>query len=880
MLQLKNITKSYKAGTTTIEALNGVDLAFRDNEFVAILGPSGCGKTTMLNILGGLDRYTDGDLVINGRSTKDYKDRDWDNYRNRRVGFVFQNYNLITHQSVLANVELAMTLSGVGKAERRRRAREALELVGLSDQLKKKPNQMSGGQMQRVAIARALVNNPDILMADEPTGALDSATSVQIMEILSEIASDRLVIMVTHNSDLAEHYANRTVRLLDGKVIDDSNPLFGDEISDWKNTSAAGKERKPSMSFFTALGLSLNNLMTKKARTFLTAFAGSIGIIGIALILSLSNGMQTYIDDVQRDTLSSYPIQIQEQNADIGAMMSSMVEMRQDAASHDDSENKVYSLNIMSGMMKSMSSQIGNKNDLASFKKYLDAHLDEIDKYTNAINYNYNVQLNVFKGDPNEIVQVNPAYFMQQFIGTAPGDMSGSIAMGGSEIQAGSAGGMSSMMGMANVWSEMLDNPSLLQEQYDVVAGKWPANYDEIVIVVQEHNNIPDYSLYCLGLKDSTELQQMFRDVLASKDIEVETAEFTYDELLALTYKVIPNAAIYQRKDGLWHNMSDNKEYMRGALNNAITLKVTGIIRPKEGASATAISGNIGYLPALTKELMSKTFDSEIVGEQLRNQDVDVFTGKPFSEDGSVMPEFDMSMIPAEYQDMVANMSDEQLAAMMEQYAPTSNATFDNNKLLLGIVDEEHPNSISIYPKDFESKDVLSDFIKKYNDERKAEDEEAQPLRYTDFMALLMGSVSNIIDAISTVLIAFVSISLVVSSIMIGIITYVSVLERTKEIGILKSIGASKHDISGVFNAETLIVGLFAGAIGIGLTVLINIPANIIITSITNIPNVSKLPIAGAVILIVLSCLLTFIAGLIPAKSAANKDPVEALRTD
>jgi putative ABC transport system permease protein len=874
MLQLKGITKNYKAGTTDVQALRGVNLAFRDNEFAAILGPSGCGKTTMLNILGGLDRYTSGDLIINGKSTKSFTDREWDTYRNRKVGFVFQNYNLITHQTVLSNVELAMTLSGVGKTERRRRAMDALSRVGLSDQAKKKPNQMSGGQMQRVAIARALVNNPDILMADEPTGALDSETSVQIMDILREIATDRLVIMVTHNGDLADQYANRIVRLLDGQVLSDTRPFDPEtELSDNKPLG-----RKTSMGFFTALSLSLNNLMTKKARTFLTAFAGSIGIIGIALILSLSNGMQSYIDKVQRDTLSSYPLQIQEQTADLTALFGSMSDMREESQSHED--GKVYSLDVMSSMVNGMTASIGQKNDLGAFKEYLEAHKAEIDALANNVTYSYNVQMNIYKGNPDEVVQLNPAYYMAPIVGMAPGDKSGTVSMGGTESQLGGMGGMSMMSSGMEVWYEMLPL-KMLDTQYDVIAGKWPSNYDEIIIHVNERNEITDYTLYALGLKDTSGLKTLISDVMSGKGMEAESLVYEYEDLLGLTYKLLPNAALYEKTSaGLWQDRSANSDYMRGALNNALTLKVVGIVRQKADSDMAAAGGFVGYTPELTQYMIDKTMEYDIVKSQLSDESVDIFSSKPFADPDAAPEEFDISQVPEEYQAMLAGMTDEQIAALMEQYSTTSDANIENNFVKLGVVSDEHPNSISIYPKDFEAKDGVVALIDSYNTERTDADPDAQPLRYTDFIGLLMSSVSNIINAISYLLIGFVSISLVVSSIMIGIITFVSVLERTKEIGVLKSIGASKGDIATVFNAESLTVGLAAGLIGIGITLLINIPANAIIEMLTDIPNVSKLPPVGGVLLVVLSCALTFIAGLIPSRVAANKDPVVALRTE
>ncbi|MDR2357410.1 MAG: ABC transporter ATP-binding protein/permease [Oscillospiraceae bacterium] len=871
MVQLKRITKDYQAGGVTVRALRDVDLTFRDSEFAAILGPSGCGKTTMLNILGGLDRYTDGDLIINGRSTKDYTDRDWDNYRNRRIGFVFQNYNLITHQSVLSNVELAMTLSGVGKSERRRRAVEALESVGLGDQLNKKPNQMSGGQMQRVAIARALVNNPDILMADEPTGALDSETSVQIMEILKEVAREKLVIMVTHNGELADKYSTRIVRLLDGRVVSDTDPANPED--DVKRAKA--NERKPSMSFFTALSLSMNNLMTKKGRTFLTAFAGSIGIIGIALIMSLSNGMQSYIDKVQQDTLSTYPLQLQEQTADLDAIMNAMKESAE-PEERDLSANKIYSFDIMTDMIGLMGAATAEKNDLAAFKEYLEAHPGEMDEWTNAVGYTYaNARLNVYKEREDGPVQVNPALFMRSMLGGGAPDSS---SLQGAMMQ------NNMMMQNNNIWSEMIDNPALLKTQYDVLAGRWPENHDEILVCVTENNEITDYGLYCLGLKSPGELEETVGKVIAGEKVESKPLEFTYDEILDLTYKLLPNAAIYQKAGGVWRDMSGDDDYMRSALEDAVTLDVVGIIRPNADSAISSNNANALYLPELSEYVIERTREYEIVREQSANPDADVFTGKPFGGPDTETAAFDMSLVPEEYREMMANMSDEQIAAMMENYSATSSATLEGNREKLGIVDKERPSGINIYPKDFESKDEIVRFIDRYNSElaAKAEAEGAEPqtLHYTDFVGLLMSSVSNIITAISALLMGFVGISLVVSSIMIGIITYVSVLERTKEIGILKSIGASRRDISGVFNAETMIVGFTAGVLGIVVTLLANIPASAIIEKYAGISDLSRLPATGGAALVILSVALTLIAGLIPSRIAARKDPVAALRTE
>ena len=863
MLQLKNIYKVYKTGDLTQTALDGVSLNFRKSEFVAILGQSGSGKTTMLNIIGGLDQYDKGDLIINGKSTKKFNDRDWDTYRNHSIGFVFQSYNLIPHQTVLSNVELALTLSGVSKTERRQRAKEALEKVGLGKQLHKKPSQMSGGQMQRVAIARALINDPDILLADEPTGALDSETSVQIMELLKEISKDRLIIMVTHNPELAEEYANRIVRVRDGNIIDDTNPCSDEEIK--ISTEKSEREaKKTSMSFGTALSLSLNNLKTKKGRTILTAFAGSIGIIGIALILSLSSGVKDYINKVQEDTLSSYPISIESQTVDMSSMMESM--MNKNKADEEREEGKVYSNNIMSGMMESMSAQV-TKNDLKSFREYLENGNSNIDEYANVIQYGYDLDLHIYKSDTsNGIVEVSPTTVYDKL----------------------GFGGGASQMPMAssfNVWTELLGNQTLLESQYDVVAGKWPENYDEIILVVDKNNEISDVNLYSIGLLDSSELEAKMKKIQAGEEVEEnqEVVSYTFDELLNLTYKLVLNTDYYEKEGNTWVDKSENAVYMKKLVEDALELKVVGIVRPSEEAVATSISSAVGYTSDLTEYVINSINDSEIVKEQKENPDTDVFTGKAFvvedSEDTD-MTAIDMSTLTDEEKAYLASLSQEELQAIMKQQAAATDATYEGNLSLLGCVDLDNPSTINIYAKDFEAKESIEDIITAYNNEKTDAGEEEYVVTYNDMVGLMMSSVTSIIDIISYVLIAFVAISLVVSSIMIGIITYISVLERTKEIGILRSIGASKKDISRVFNAETVIVGFGAGAIGIIVTILLNIPINAIIKAVSGISGVSKLPVAGAIILIAISMLLTVIAGLIPAKVASKKDPVEALRTE
>lgn len=837
MLELNGIRKTYVTGTTSVEALKGIDLKFRDSEFVSILGQSGCGKTTLLNIIGGLDKYTSGDLKINGRSTKDFKDRDWDAYRNNSIGFVFQSYNLIPHQTVLSNVELALTLSGVSKAERRQRATEALEKVGLKEQIHKKPNQMSGGQMQRVAIARALVNDPDILLADEPTGALDTQTSIQIMDLLKEISKDRLIIMVTHNPELATQYSTRIIRLLDGTITDDSNPYNGeddnittktDEDSLTDKKSGKTKKKKTSMSFFTALSLSLNNLMTKKTRTILTAFAGSIGIIGIALILSISNGIQNYIDRVQRDTLSSYPIQLQKESVDVSSMIENMMGNKDKNVDHD--KDKIYSNNIMTDMVNSMVAEV-NSNNLKAFKSYLENHKCDVDGYISDIQYSYDVPLYIYSTDTSDgVTQLNPSSVMENMYGmSVSGD-----------------GMMSAGMQNTSVWSRLFDNRQMLDEQYDLIAGSWADNYNEVMLVVDENNEIDDYTLYSLGFKDPAEVKKIFKNVMAGNSYETEETQYTYDEVLDKKFKLVLPTDLYRYNDtlGIWEDASHDDEYMTTVVNNAEEVKIAGIIRKNPDAASVSVSSGVAYTKDLMPHIIDKVNETQIVKQQLADPEKDVFTGMSFDND------------------------------------KTSISTLENNKSLLGIASEDNPSEIDIYAKDFDSKEKLQDFIKNYNDEVTADGRDEDTISYTDYVGILMSSVSTIITAISSVLIAFVAISLIVSSIMIGIITYISVLERTKEIGVLRSIGASKKDVSRVFNAETLIEGFVSGAMGIIITLILCIPANAVIKNVTDISNVAQLPVAGAVSLVIISMLLTTIAGLIPAKMAAKKDPVVALRTE
>ena len=867
MLQLKNITKNYLSGDTEVKALKGIDLEFRESEFVAILGQSGCGKTTLLNIIGGLDRYTTGDLIINDKSTKEFKAKDWDTYRNHSIGFVFQNYNLIPHQTVLANVELALTISGVNKEERRKRAKEALEKVGLGDQLNKKPNQMSGGQMQRVAIARALVNDPDILLADEPTGALDSQTSIQVMEILKEISKDRLIIMVTHNPDLAEKYSTRIIKLLDGKVTDDSNPYEATKRELDKARTKKEKSGKASMKFGTAVRLSLNNLMTKKGRTFLTAFAGSIGIIGIALIMSLSHGMQSYIDRVEEDTLSSYPLTIQEATIDMSSMMEAMMG-EGEGETHE--EGKIYSRAIVNEILETVSTKI-QTNNLEEFKAFIEGDETDIKNYINAIQYSYNLDLNIYKqDDEGNIQQVNPSIVFDEL---GFGNMTQTNPQ--SEMM---SGGM--MMTETNVWTEMLDNQDLLETQYDVVTGRWPEKYNEVVLIVDENNEISDYTLYSLGIKDVGELSESMEKIKNGEELKApeEMESYTYEDFLNYKFKIVLNTDYYKKAGDAWQDMSEDSEYMKEVVENAEEISIVGIIKPNSETVASSGSGMIGYNKELKEYVINKINETEIVKEQKEKPEINVFTGLEFPEDKDT--EFDFTQLSNEQKMYMASLSQEELSELMQTYTANAKATYDTNLAQLGVVDLNKPSTINIYPKDFDSKEMITNIITDYNNKQSDEGKEENVINYTDMVGIMMSSVSTIIDVISYVLIAFVGISLVVSSIMIGIITYISVLERTKEIGILRSIGASKKDISRVFNAETLIVGLVAGLIGIGTTLLLNIPINIVIKAIVGISNISKLPFAGGTILVVISVVLTMIAGLIPAKFAAKRDPVEALRSE
>ncbi len=1055
MLKLKNIVKEYVAGDSKVVALKGVNIEFRKSEFVSILGHSGCGKTTLLNIIGGLDQYTTGDLIIEGRSTKDFKDGDWDAYRNHSIGFVFQNYNLIPHQSVLSNVELALTLSGVSKSERREKAKAALEKVGLGDQLSKKPNQMSGGQMQRVAIARALVNNPEILLADEPTGALDTETSVQIMDLLKEISKEKLVIMVTHNPELAEEYSTRIIRLVDGNIVDDTNPYTTEDVerkeksrAEKKSEKKAAKQmpKKPSMSFFTALSLSLNNLMTKKMRTFLTSFAGSIGIIGIALILALSNGFQAYIDSIQQETLTSYPVMIEKTAMDMNAMLGGMTGTVSGEVDHGF--DKVYSNSMSSSMMESFTSEI-HQNNLGEFKKYLESEGCTVDDFASSIKYSYGGKLNIFASDTSSgINQVYPSPVIAMME-----TMMGSINMGGMQMDNSA---MASMQTMMDSWQELIDNREMLEDQYEIVKGGWPQAYNEVVLIIDKNNEISDIAIQGLGLSTSQDMMQAFMAMQSGEEYTPKKYEIEYDDILNMTFRLVlePDYYSYNKETKTWDDMHGDDLYVQKLVENGEEIKIVGIVRPADDSIMVTTMGAIGYTSDLTKHVINATNECEIVKQQKANPEIDVFTGIPFANaeinklkaeasaqaeaqnaapavsgvsldpqiDSSIeavadtapsassmkftgnapkatptatmgMPDFSQfpavseeeiyagidenysgeeaekmkrtvelmlkSMLSLSERNELVGYLDEMLAGqeiegmgqidgaqalsflqMMDKNTklkmlnaimsgefgdvapPADNGegttdggeekpsedkpsedkkpeevipepepepepepqplttSYEEALSLLGVADLANPKSIYIYPNDFESKDLISDEIEKYNKAAVEAGNEDNEIKYTDYIGLLLSSVTTIINIISYVLIAFVAISLVVSSIMIGIITYISVLERTKEIGILRAIGASKKDISRVFNAETLIVGFVSGAIGIGSTLLLTIPINAIIEHLAGLPNVSQLPVNGAIALIIISMALTLIAGLVPAKIASRKDPVEALRTE
>ena len=1001
MLELRNIKKDYPTGNETVHALKGVSLSFRRSEFVSILGQSGCGKTTLLNIIGGLDRYTEGDLIINGRSTKNYNDRDWDTYRNHSVGFVFQSYNLIPHQTVLQNVELALTLSGVSKSERRKRAKEALAAVGLTSQLNKKPSEMSGGQMQRVAIARAIVNNPDIILADEPTGALDSETSIQVMEILKEISKERLVVMVTHNPELAEKYSTRTVRMLDGNIISDSMPLTDDEIEAdkikiecEKALNGKKKQKKPSMSFFTSFGLSIRNLFTKKGRTVLTSFAGSIGIIGIALIYAVSEGTTAYISYVQESTLSSYPITLEAQHVSVGTLMETFIGAAKEKEKHPN--DAVYQNPVLYDLVNTLSQIEAKENDLRSFKKYLETKLNdkENSRYNAAINgiqYSYGVDLNIYtKNVDGTIIKSNTEELIQKMLVKYMGEISGSQMTGDTGMLSMLSGG--SMSSMMRVWQELLPakdgsaiNP-LIKKQYDLIHGSWPNEYDEIVIVVDENNEIDDMTLYALGLISDEEIDKIVKAAAKDQPLDFETQKWSYEDICKMEFKTILNADLYSKIDGVYQDISSESMNLNILYNKAIPLKVTGIIKLKEGTTSTLISGNIGYTYHLTEYIATENKKSEAIMFQLNNPTLDIFTGLPFADTEGVLDnakkaeafkkhvtnmtssekaETYLSIISipsAEYlaskigpklatmtpeimreavisqilasqaskdeqkiREYVALMSDEEITAMIsgflaEQetmiYAQTERAkyadktteelatmldtailsyteeqcasyydsvfkfspsTYEMNLLKLGYVDLEQPTAINLFATSFADKDIIEEMINNYNNGV----DEISRIEYTDFMGIMMSSITTIINAIKYVLIAFVSVSLIVSSIMIGVITLISVQERTKEIGILRAVGASKRNVCNMFNAETVIIGFSSGLIGVLVTYLICIPINLILYTLTGISNLqATLDIRVAIALVTISMLLTLISGLIPSRGAAKKDPVVALRTE
>ena len=883
MLTLSNIHKEYASGELRVEALKGVSLSFRKNEFVAVLGPSGCGKTTLLNIIGGLDRYTQGDLIIKGRSTREYKDADWDSYRNHSVGFVFQSYNLIPHQTVLSNVELALTLGGVPAKERRRRAVQALERVGLGDQLNKKPNEMSGGQMQRVAIARALVNDPEILLADEPTGALDSETSVQIMDVLKEIASDRLVIMVTHNPELAAQYATRTIRLLDGRVTDDTMPFDGQDDM----AQPPARTGATSMHFGTALHLSLNNLMTKKGRTFMVALAGSIGIIGIALILSLSNGVNEYIKSVEEDTLAQYPLTIESETMNQSALLTAMMS----ASSGKDiphEEGRVYSSNVMGDLMSAMVSEV-NENDLPSFKAYLDGS-QEIADLTSSIAYEYGSTLRIYNRNAvGGVQQVQPSTVIDTMTNSSMMSNANALA---SMSSMSSLSQMTSMYNM-NVFFELAGANNQRHGNYELLAGHMPQKYDELLLVVGEDDDISDTTLYTLGLRDQSEVQQLFMTLLTGSTVQTETISYSYDDLLNLTFTLVLPGNLYQEQgDGIYADISGDEAAMSQALDQGVTLHIAGIARSSSNSMISSMmAGGVGYTHELVEYVVSANNETPAVKAQRAHPDTDIFTGINFSGGVDMEPSMEMldtylNSLPQEQQTavraMIGMMSEERILSMMraEMAKQKTDATYEGNLAKLNATNLDTPTQIKIYPIDFESKQRIVDLIEQYNAQMQAAGHEEGVIRYTDYVGSLMSSVTTIVDTISYVLIAFVSISLVVSSIMIGIITYISVLERTKEIGILRAMGASKGDVSRVFTAETLIIGLVAGFLGVLVTWLLTFPINALIHHLTQINAAAILPGGAAAILVAISMLLTILAGAIPSRMAAKKDPVVALRTE
>ncbi len=1005
MLQLHNIVKTYATGDMAVTALRGVSINFRHNEFVSILGQSGCGKTTLLNIIGGLDQYTSGDLIINGKSTKNFGSRDWDTYRNHTIGFVFQSYHLIPHQTVLQNVEIALTLSGVSKAERRRRAKEALEQVGLGNQLRKKPSEMSGGQMQRVAIARALVNNPDIILADEPTGALDTETSVQVMDILKDIARDRLVIMVTHNPELAEQYSTRIIRMLDGEITGDTAPLTEEEIAaehalEQEKAAALGgkkREKKPSMSLATSFGLSLKNLFTKKGRTALTGFAGSIGIIGIALITSVSQGMTTYINTVQEDTLSSYPLTLEATHMDMGTLLETFMGKAQSSGDHG--LDAVYQKTMIYDLVNSLTGMESSENDLAAFKTYLEEQLDDdseentLPQAVSGVQYTYDLDLQVYTENiDGTVIRSDTQELLQELLIEYFGmDLSSMLDM--SENYGFSSGSMMTPMGSTVLWQEMLAGKDgslispLLEKQYDVIYGSWPNSYDEIVLVVDENNEIDDMTMYALGLKSKEDIDALADAAIDKTEVTVEQQHWSYEDICAMEFRTVFAADCYTKDEhtGLYTDLRDTQAGMKYLYEQGLPLKVVGIIRPSEDATSAMLSGSIGYTYKLTEYVIENAVDAPAVIDQQTNSAKDIFTGLPFHENTGNLTDADkatefrhyiesldvngkadayvkvmsvpskeqldtavkqalagttreniektmatvlsqqMGMNEKDIADYLTDLSDEDIEEMYTslveestkmQYAQTvqaqlarvpaaqratmltaamktytdeqfalyydevlefSESSYENNLIALGCVQLDDPAAINIYASSFENKDIIEQMIADYN----ADVDDLHQINYTDYIGLMMSSITTIINAISYVLIAFVAISLVVSSIMIGVITLISVQERTKEIGILRALGASKKNVSSMFNAETMIIGLLSGLLGVGITYALCIPINLILNYLTGIPNLQAyLPIEAAILLVVISVLLTLISGIIPSRSAAKKDPVVALRTE
>ncbi len=812
MLELKNIKKSYKVGNIKQEVLKDITINFSDQEFTSILGASGSGKTTLLNVIGGLDKYDDGELIIDGISTKQYTDSNWDSYRNYRIGFIFQNYNLIMHQSVLSNVEIALTLSGVSKSEKKKRAKQALEKVGLKEHMNKKPNQLSGGQMQRVAIARAIVNNPDIILADEPTGALDSETSIQIMDLLKDLSKDKLVIMVTHNPELAKKYSTRIIELKDGNILNDSKP-----VKKVDNKKEAKKIAHTSLSFFTTLQLSFNNLLTKKGRTFLTAFAGSIGIIGIALILSLSNGVSNYVNDIERNSLSDFPISLEESSYDLSNIMALPSEVITDEENLDS--NKIYSDDDIGEQIKFLTKDVIKKNNLKEFKKYIESH-DEFRENSTAIQYGYDLDLQIYSTNNSSYTRINPNTFNLSEDYNMDNDESGISLNYASATE-------------KTLFEELIDNNNILNDNYEILAGKLPEEYNEIVLIVGKNNKVPNSVLYSLDLRDRAELSSL----LNSDDIKIETKSYSYEDILNTKYKLVLNTDYYKKENGVYKDYSNDQEYMKNLVNNGLDIKVVGILKDKEQESY----GMIGYRHSLTEYVINSIAKTDIYKEQTANKEIDILTGEKF--DGYVN-------------------------------------TYEANCKKLGIADLDNPSSINIYPKNYDSKNTLIQLIDTYNSENSKNGRDDLVISYTDLIKTVIGGITGIIKVVSMVLIAFVAISLIVSSIMIAIITYISVLERTKEIGILRAIGASKKDITRVFTSETIIEGFIAGILGIGITLLLCLPINAIVGVLAEINNIAALPILSAIILVIFSILLNIIAGLIPAKMASKKDPVEALRSE